>query len=92
MEEMTGKAITSSGLPFCLGAKETDTKFHHRLKCYLNILENVVLLSEIWPAFAAATCNLLTCEGGEGRLSSRLSNSGPASPIMLVCDHRLKHK
>lgn len=50
MEGMTGKAIISSGLPFCLDSKETNTKFHHRLKCYLNILENVVLLSEIGPA------------------------------------------
>lgn len=50
MEGMTGKAITSPGLPFCLDSKETNTKFHHRLKCYLNILENVALLSEIWPA------------------------------------------
>lgn len=47
MEGMTGKAIISSGLPFCLDSKEMNIKFHHRLKCYLNMLENVVLLSEI---------------------------------------------
>lgn len=47
MEGMTGKAIISSGLPFCLDSKEMNIKFHHTLKCYLNMLENVVLLSEI---------------------------------------------
>lgn len=53
MEEMTGKAITSSGLPFCLDSKETNTKFHHRLKCDLNILENTVLFSEMRAALLA---------------------------------------
>lgn len=53
MEEMTGKSIISSGLPLCLDSKETNTKFHHRLKCDLNILENTVLFSEIRAALLA---------------------------------------
>lgn len=92
MEGMTGKAIISSGLPLCLDSKETDTKSHHRLKCYLNILENVVSLSEIGPGLAAATCNLLIRGGGEGRRPRRRSNLGPDPPLLLVGDHRLKHK
>lgn len=55
MEEMTGKAIISSGLPLCLDSKEMNTKFHHRLKCDLNILENTVLFSEIRAALLATT-------------------------------------
>lgn len=55
---MTGKAIISSGLPFCLDSKETNTKFHRRLKCYLNVLENAVLLSEIRPALLTAACEV----------------------------------
>lgn len=72
---MTGKAIISSGLPFCLDSKETNTKFHHRLKCYLNILGNVVLLSEIRPALPRQSA---THQHGTGENATfrRLSNSG----------------
>lgn len=72
---MTGKAIISSGLPFCLDSKETNTKFHHRLKCYLNILGNVVLLSEIRPALPRQPA---THQHGTGENATfrRRSNSG----------------
>ena len=88
MEGMTGKAITSSGLPFRLEAKETNTRFHHRLKCDLNIPENVVLLSEIRPA-CCSNPYARTSRRWRGPTSRSLAGSGPDSPALRP---RLKHK
>ena len=89
MEGMTGKAITSPGLPFCLDSKETNTKFHHRLKCYLNILENVALLSEIRPALLQQPINKWRWRGPTLLQATYLRVCSPRPPI---CHHRLEQK
>lgn len=84
MEGMTGKAIISSGLPLCLDFKETNTKFHHRLKCYLNILENVVFLSEIRPALPQQPVTHYRVTVGSATHSRSLPTSAPASSVLLL--------